>query len=122
VGLLSFFSLYSGNLREARLRVDPADLHRLPSSARAAAQPDGTLDLLQWSFTELDVAPYPEDRVALNIGRSLARNVSQGPVWVELAGKPHPLTKERAIRFFRCPIGGGPCLELGEVEYNQLKR
>jgi uncharacterized membrane protein YphA (DoxX/SURF4 family) len=102
------FSLYSGNTREARLHVDPLDRDRLPSAARAVLREDGWLDLFDWSERELGATSYPEDRVALHIGRTVARRVTSGDVLLRLEGKPHPITGVRSLRFVRCPRGGGP--------------
>jgi hypothetical protein len=108
------FALYSGNLRQALVRIDPADRHRMPPTARPLIWKDGTLDPFEWSVAELGATSYPEDRIALSVGRALARHAERAHVLVRLDGKPHPLTGVRRSRFVLCPIGGGPARETEE--------
>jgi hypothetical protein len=107
------FSLYAGNTREAMFHVDPADQERLPPHARAAmVGTDGTFDPFHWSLSDLGVTSYPEDRIVLNAAHALARHVTQGPVHIQLFGKPHLLTGERRIRELVIPPGDGPAREV----------
>jgi hypothetical protein len=105
------FCLYSGNLRQAFIRVDPSDVACLPATARRLVSDDGVIDPFAWSVAELGVVSYPEDRIAINIARALARRGVRHPIEVRLEGKPNLWTGERALRFVLCPVGGGPAQE-----------
>ena len=115
------FSLYSGNLDDCDIQIDPADFARMPPAVRAATDPNsGAVDQTAWSNAELGAMPYPEHRIALNVGRSLARRARHGPVLVELDGKPNIRTGQIRSQYFCCPPGGGPPREISSDAYDKL--
>ena len=102
------FSLYSGSVCQCDIQIDPEDYERMPPAAQAATDPDsGAVDQISWSMMELGAMPYPEHRIALSVGRSLARYARHGPVIVQLRDQPNVMTGKRKYRYVRFPPGGG---------------
>ena len=107
------FALYTGNYRKSTLIIRPADLAVLPASVGAAKDERGQVDIEQWALNELGAMIYPEDRIAINIGRTLARQTVRGPVYVRIVGKAQRLTGKRRVKRICCPAGGGEPVEMG---------
>ena len=113
------FSLYSGSLCKRDIQIDPEDYNRMPSAAQAATDPDsGFVDQIEWSIAEMGAMPYPEPRIALSIGRALARRARHGAVRVQISGKPNMLTGQRKKQYFACPPGGAPAYEIAYDEFS----
>ncbi|MBC8144797.1 MAG: HTTM domain-containing protein [bacterium] len=100
------FALYSGNTYDALFLVDPADVAKMPGSARRAVRSDGTLDPFAWSLDDTHTTMYPEKRILESIGMSLARHAELGDVFLRFTEPPNRFTGERVARNLRFPKGG----------------
>jgi uncharacterized membrane protein YphA (DoxX/SURF4 family) len=109
------FALYSGNTLNALIWVDSADHARLPMAAQQALREDGTLDINEWSLAETGATIYPEPRIVLNIGRTIAAQWAQHDVIVWMTSDPNTFTGERTVRNWRCPAGCAAPVEVKEI-------
>ena len=92
---------------EADGTVARDDFSRLTPFARACMDERGGVSMQNWCLGELGTAPYPEQRLALAIGRDLARRMEHGPVIVQIRDRAHRCNGKRLKRFYRCEMGGG---------------
>jgi hypothetical protein len=101
-------SLYSGNTKSATIYVSEAVKSRLPGTIRDPAlksQPDGinVVSITDWSFEELNVPPYPEDRVFKNVaGHVCAYAEEPSGVALAISGKPNPLDGSTEAEIYDC--------------------
>ncbi len=95
------FSLYSGNIKDAVVYVDPKRIADLPEAIRRYVKADGIMDIDGWSRDELGVPIYPETRVFQSAGRQVAILLGSGAVVrvLELQ-KPDRLTGKRETKTF----------------------
>jgi uncharacterized membrane protein YphA (DoxX/SURF4 family) len=93
------FSLYSGNIDEAWLVVEPAAVATAPASARAVGErrPDGTLVawFVPWAVRDVGVPPYPERRGYLVAFRALCRDAPDPRALRLIVRQRWPLTHAR---------------------------
>jgi hypothetical protein len=89
-------ALYSGNTPRATLEFGDEFYRSLPERVREVCYPwdppgrDGVA-LLDWSMAEMNVPPYPAERVLRRVGREVARRAStQGDreVVLQIDGRP----------------------------------
>jgi hypothetical protein len=105
--------VYSGEEVSASWELSPAARAALPDLPRAhvhGAPP--RLGLQEWALAELGVPPYPEERVAIGVGRAvcaLAGEARARGVTLVLRGRPSRLTGAREERRATCAeLGPGP--------------
>jgi len=90
------FSLYTGNIKRAVVRIPSERIADLPHPIREYTLPDGTVDIDRWSYSELGVPIYPETRIFVSAGKQVARWLgSDAGVRVVELGRPNPFTGER---------------------------
>jgi hypothetical protein len=93
------FSLYSGNIDEAWLVIEPAAVGAAPASARAVGErrPDGTLVawFVPWAVRDVGVPPYPERRGYLAAFRALCRAAPDPRALRLIVRERWPLTHAR---------------------------
>jgi hypothetical protein len=114
-------SLYSGNTKSVTIYISDAVRNRLPGTIRDPAlkrQADGTniASITDWSFKELNVPPYPENRVFKNVSKSVCA-YAEDPSEVKLmiGGKPNPIDGSEEAEVYDCSG-----LETGEHETIKL--
>jgi len=80
----------------------------LPETIRDSALESGgnepnIISLTQWSHKELNVAPYPEDRIFKNVARRVCEYAEE-PSEVELVveGKPNPVDGSKKAEVYDC--------------------
>ena len=101
-------SLYSGNIKSATVYVSEAVKNRLPETVRDLAlksRADGTnvVSITDWSFEELNVPPYPEDRVYKNVARYVCTYAQEpSEVALTIRGKPNPLDGSKEAETYDC--------------------
>jgi hypothetical protein len=110
-------SLYSGNTKSVAIYISDAVKNRLPAKIRDPAlksQTDGAniVSINDWAFEELNVPPYPEDRVFKNVAKSVC-DYAKDPSEVNLmiGGKPNPIDRSAEAEIYDCTG-----LETGEHE------
>jgi hypothetical protein len=101
-------SLYSDNIRRATIYVSDTVKSSLPETIRDSALESGgnepnIISLTQWSHKELNVAPYPEDRIFKNVARRVCEYAEE-PSEVELVveGKPNPVDGSKKAEVYDC--------------------
>ena len=95
------FALYSGNVKEGMLYLDPQLIPALPPAVRPFVKPDGVLDIDRWSVSELGVPVYPETRIFQSVGRRVALWLPSGArVRVVELSRPNPFSGQRQARNF----------------------
>ena len=105
-------ALYSGNLSQAVVYLDPAAIAHLPAEMKPhvwQASPPYFLDINRWAFGELNVPVYPEPRIFRRVAAEVCALVPQdqdGPR-LRIFGKPNPLTGARRSEFYDCDHLGG---------------
>ena len=107
------WTLYSGNVRDAVIRVGgsaqvPPSLQRFVRARR-----DGrVLDVFAWSVHTVGLEPYPEPRVYRALGRHVCRMVADtATVDLVIEGKPASLSGRREMTSYSCAAltqGVGP--------------
>lgn len=100
-------TLYSGNIKDAKVYIKGVSLSELPAGigkySVPISQTESAIDIYKWSFGELNVPPYPEDRIFKNIGKmicGLSKNSSG--VNLVIAGKPHFKTGTQISKSYSC--------------------
>lgn len=80
------FALYSGNQRQAIIYIDDAVAGRLPDEIQEAMDENeskvDTLDVEDWSYSELRVPPYAETRIYRNVGKRVCSYAGNSPLIV----------------------------------------
>ncbi|MBI3666907.1 MAG: hypothetical protein HY236_11935 [Acidobacteria bacterium] len=95
------FSLYSGNIKDAMVYVDPKRAAELPAEVRPYVKPDGMMEIDRWSNQELGVPIYPETRIFASVGRQVANWLGpHATVRVIEIDKPNRFTGERKATQF----------------------
>jgi hypothetical protein len=99
-------ALYSGNIVQAAVYIEPDVVPRLPPIIRENTWQRSLpmyIDLNRWSFGELEVPAYPAARVLKRIGREVCRTYGAGSVMtLRLFERPNWLTGARVSEFYRC--------------------
>jgi hypothetical protein len=94
-------ALYSGNSPVADVVVSAAVRERLPAGVRPYFQEaeDGTFRLFvfNWSMGELNVPPYPEERVYRVVARKLAEAAGDSGVVLVITGRADRWTGQRQV-------------------------
>jgi hypothetical protein len=101
------WSLYSGNTRRADIVITEGARQAIPQEIRRYIEPAipdwYVLAFETWSVGELNVPPYPETRVFLNVARGLCAYAGKpAGVWLRISEKPDRLTGARATKTYRC--------------------
>jgi hypothetical protein len=101
------WSLYSGNTLRADILIAEGARHAIPPEIRrysAPATPDwDVLAFETWSMGELNVPPYPEERIFLNVARSLCAYAgTPAGMALRISGKPDIVTGARQTRTYAC--------------------
>ncbi|MBV9455289.1 MAG: hypothetical protein JOZ19_14435 [Rubrobacter sp.] len=101
-------SLYSGNTKNGAIYISDAVKSRLPVSIRnpalkSQANSANIISVTDWSFEELNVPPYPEDRVFKNVAKSVC-DYADDPSEVNLiiGGKPNPIDGSVETEVYDC--------------------
>jgi hypothetical protein len=98
-------ALYSGNTVSADIVLSRTAYDRLPPEVQAHFSDTGDsryflskLDMMSWSIDEMNVPPYPAERVFRGIGRKLLTGIDH-PTECQLVihGRPNWLTRERQV-------------------------
>jgi len=96
-------AMYSGNRNRGMIYFSDSNLEKLPDGIAEYAReetPDiDSIDIAEWSWTELNVPPYPEVRVFKNIGRSLC---GYADVTLSITGKSTLGSRSVTTRSFAC--------------------
>ena len=100
-------ALYSGNKVKAEILIDGPLQEILPIDYSPYTQPTGlntyVLPISSWSYQELQVPTYPEERVFRNIGNSVcSASLDPDRLTLVLRGKPTIFRGERIITTFSC--------------------
>jgi hypothetical protein len=101
-------SLYSDNIKRATIHISESVKDRLPEIARGSvntSEADGssTISLTEWSYKELNVPPYPEDRVFKNAARHVCAYAEEpSEVTLMVKGKPNPMEGSREAEIHDC--------------------
>jgi predicted DCC family thiol-disulfide oxidoreductase YuxK len=100
-------ALYSGNTAEAVVYVSDPVIGRLPTEiqkfARGQHEAGNVLSISRWSFEELNVPPYPEERIFKNVARTICAYAEKASdVMLTIEGRPNWLTGERATTSHDC--------------------
>ena len=111
--LLSFFNLwdsylswalYSGNVAKAEVVLDNAEKNKLPPElliyVSEVDESKSSLDILKWSYGELNVPPYPEERLFINIFRYICNYADKAILIIE--EKPFIADTNGEITHYRC--------------------
>lgn len=86
-------TLYSGNTNSAQIYISDSVKHSLPAEVQRYAVKTGVnenaLDFFNWSFSELNVPPYPETRIYKSIARGICKYANDKmDVFLIVNGKP----------------------------------
>ncbi len=73
------WSLYSGKVPEASIQADQTFLESLSPTAK-----DGELRLVSWALQDLNLVPYPETRVFLDVFEQLCAENSSQPMSLKI--------------------------------------
>lgn len=101
-------SLYSGKTMYGYIHISAEVKERLPPVAQSytRARADGQLfvDVTRWSFGELNIPPYPAERVYKNISNKICAYATQTPqVALELHEEPRLFSRARNVKRYECP-------------------
>jgi hypothetical protein len=116
-------SLYSDNIKRATLHISESVKDRLPETVRGSVNTSGasdssTINITEWSYKELNVPPYPEDRVFKNAARHVCAYAEEpSEVTLMVKGKPNPMEGSREAEIYDCSG-----LETGEHDTVKLQR
>ena len=116
-------TLYSGSTKSATLYVSETVKNKLPETTRNLASKsgaDGTsvISVTAWSWQELNVPAYPEDRVFKKIARYVCAYAEEpSGVRLTIEGKPDPTEGSREAEIYDCSG-----LETGEHKTRKLGR
>lgn len=105
-------ALYSGNTARGEVRVSGAVAERLPPRVRQKLKPDGlggtTLDINHWSYAELNVPPFPSERVYRGAAGRLCE-FAGAPSDLVLSAREAPLIfGGGGVKTFDCDALGRP--------------
>ena len=99
-------ALYSGDIAQAVVYVDPPLIARFPESMREYIWQQSKpmfLDINRWSYGELNVPAYPEPRVLRRIGQEVcSRYVHSGNAKVRTFYRPDWRTGKRESEIRMC--------------------
>src|SRR5215217_1885938 len=101
-------SLYSDNIKRATLHISESVKDRLPETVRSSVNTSGasdssTINLTEWSYKELNVPPYPEDRVFKNAARHVCAYAEEpSEVTLMVKGKPNLTEGSREAEIYDC--------------------
>ena len=115
-------SLYSGNTKSATIYVSEPVKNRLPETIRDLALKSETDDanvisISDWSFEELNVPPYPEDRVFKNVTGYVCTYAEEpSEVTLAISRKPNPMDGSTEAEIYDCSG-----LETGEHKTSKLE-
>jgi hypothetical protein len=116
-------SLYSGNTKRAEIYVSDNVKDGLPETVRglvSTSETDGanTISIFDWSFEELNVPPYPEDRIFKNVAKRVCEYTEEpSEAMLVVKGKPNPIDGSREAEVYDC-YG----LKTGEHETLKIER
>jgi hypothetical protein len=99
-------ALYSGNTRQAVIYMRRPVIERLPGAIHEyiwqSTEPF-FLDINRWSFGELNVSVYPENRVYRKVAQWVCRQADNDSViQLRILGKPDPFTGLRKSEYYDC--------------------
>jgi hypothetical protein len=114
-------SLYSGNTKSA-IYVSETVKNRLPKTIRdlalkSEADDANVISISDWSFEELNVPPYPEDRVFKNVTGYVCTYAEEpSEVTLAISRKPNPMDGSTEAEIYDCSG-----LETGEHKTSKLE-
>lgn len=80
------FALYSGNQMKATIYMADSIADRMPGELQEVIDVNDSevdeIDVREWSYSELNVPPYPETRVFLNVGKQACTYAENSPLLV----------------------------------------
>jgi uncharacterized membrane protein YphA (DoxX/SURF4 family) len=97
------FQLYSGKDRLVLFQYDPAQDAKLPAFMRRAAKRAGEVNLFAWALEELNAVPVQEERVVLNIGRTIATRAPDARILALISSSPGLVSGLRTYSVYAFP-------------------
>jgi len=116
-------TLYSGSTKSATLYISETVKDKLPETTRKLASKSGAhvtkgISVAAWSWEELNVPAYPEDRVFKNVARYVCTDAEEpSSVRLTIEGKPDFTNGSREVEIYDCSG-----LETGEHKIQKLER
>ncbi|HLL13999.1 MAG TPA: MauE/DoxX family redox-associated membrane protein [Pyrinomonadaceae bacterium] len=100
-------SLYSGKTIYGYVDVSAEVRERLPPGARSYVRVRGDgqalVDVTRWSFGELNVPPYPAERVYKNVAHRICAHATRpSEVVLEIHGEPGLFSRTRNVERYDC--------------------
>lgn len=111
---LSFFGLwdaylsaklYSGSTDSGYILLSRKSFAKTPVSLRQIAQlreKNPAIDITKWAYSELNVPPYPEERVYKKIAAELCKTDWGRELTLKIKKSPHPLSGISQEKMFLC--------------------
>jgi hypothetical protein len=102
------FNVYTGNVHQAEIRLLPAGAKRLPPALQQFVtwrDDCAVLHLNQWTLSEFNANPYPENRIFLAVFRRVGEYVPPGTAALFVREKWGWLTPRRLFRYEYAPSG-----------------
>jgi hypothetical protein len=102
------FALYSGNQRKATIYMADTVAGRLPDAVQEVVDEYesefkvDTLDIEEWSYSELNAPDYAETRVVRNIARRVCREVDYSPLLVLVVEGRRLWFRRPAMSLYTC--------------------
>lgn len=99
------FALYSGNTNSANIYINESVKQNLPEKIRThtIAHKDGVheIDFFNWSFIELNVPTYPEDRIYKSLTKSFCKYDNTGyNIALFIKGRPSWFNREEGMLYY----------------------
>jgi hypothetical protein len=100
------FALYSGNQRQATIYMADSVAGQLPDELQEAIDEHeskvDTLDVREWSYSELNVPPYPETRIYRNVGKRVCSLAGNSPRIVMVVTGKRSWFRRRQMTLYTC--------------------
>jgi hypothetical protein len=100
------FALYSGNQIQATIYMDDPVAGRMPDALQEVIDENDsnvdTLDVEDWSYSELNVPPYAETRVYRNVGKRVCGYAGNSPLMVMMVEGKRSWFRTRQRHAYTC--------------------
>ena len=105
------FALYSGNQRMATIYMADSVADKMPGELQELIEVNDskvdTLDVEEWSYSELNVPPYAEMRIYKNVGKRVCALAGNSPRMVmSVEGKRRWFRRRRMVLFTCASLAG----------------